>query len=69
MGTCWGQFQAFTPKFVKKYANVAEVITNAFKAYAEDVRTGKFPDDNYVYHIRKGCEEEYAAMLKEYEKK
>lgn len=26
-----GQFQAFTPKFVKKYCNVAEVITNAMK--------------------------------------
>lgn len=68
-GDMLGQFQAFTPKFVKKYANVAEVVTNAFKAYAEDVRTGKFPDDDYVYHIRKGCEVEYAAMLKEYEKK
>ena len=68
-GDMLGQFQAFTPKFVKKYANLAEVITNAFKAYAEDVRTGKFPNDDYVYHIRKGCEAEYAAMLKEYEKK
>ncbi|NLL37653.1 MAG: 3-methyl-2-oxobutanoate hydroxymethyltransferase [Fretibacterium sp.] len=68
-GDMLGQFQAFTPKFVKKYANVAEVVTNAFKAYAEDVRTGKFPTDDHVYHIRKGCEAEYAAMLKEYEKK
>ena len=68
-GDMLGQFQAFTPKFVKKYANLAEVITNAFRAYAEDVRTGKFPNDDYVYHIRKGCEAEYAAMLKEYEKK
>ena len=31
--------------------------------------TWKFPNDDYVYHIRKGCEAEYAAMLKEYEKK
>jgi 3-methyl-2-oxobutanoate hydroxymethyltransferase len=68
-GDMLGQFQAFTPKFVKKYANVAEIITNAFKEYADDVRQGRFPGEEHVYHIRKGCEEEYAAMLKEYEKK
>ena len=67
-GDMLGQFQAFTPKFVKKYANLAEVITNAFKEYADDVRAGRFPADEHCYHIRKGCEEEYAAMLKEYEK-
>ncbi|MDR2175658.1 MAG: 3-methyl-2-oxobutanoate hydroxymethyltransferase [Synergistaceae bacterium] len=68
-GDMLGQFQAFTPKFVKKYANLAEVVTNAFKEYADDVRNGRFPGEEHVYHIRKGCEEEYKAMLKEYEKK
>ncbi|MBW2336124.1 MAG: 3-methyl-2-oxobutanoate hydroxymethyltransferase, partial [Deltaproteobacteria bacterium] len=29
-----GQFQAFTPKFVKKYCNVAEMVTKAMKDYA-----------------------------------
>ncbi|GHV38059.1 3-methyl-2-oxobutanoate hydroxymethyltransferase [Synergistales bacterium] len=67
-GDMLGQFQAFTPKFVKKYANVAEVVTKAFKDYVNDVKAGKFPEDEHVYHIRKGCETEYAAMLKEYEK-
>ena len=64
-----GQFQAFTPKFVKRYANIAEIITNAFKEFADDVRTCRFPTEEHVYRIRKGCEEEYATMLKEYEKK
>jgi 3-methyl-2-oxobutanoate hydroxymethyltransferase len=68
-GDMLGQFQAFTPKFVKKYANVAEVVTNAFRNYVDDVKKGLFPGDEHVYHIRKGCEAEYAAMLKEYEKK
>ena len=67
-GDMLGQFQAFTPKFVKKYANVAEVVTNAFKEYVDDVKNSHFPNDDYVYHIKKGCETEYAAMLKEYEK-
>jgi len=66
-GDMIGLFQAFTPKFVKVYANVAETITNAFKEYVDDVRTGKFPGDEHCYHVRKGMEEEYAAMLKEYE--
>ena len=30
-----GQFQAFTPKFVKKYCNVAEMVTNAMREYVE----------------------------------
>jgi 3-methyl-2-oxobutanoate hydroxymethyltransferase len=68
-GDMLGQFQAFTPKFVKKYAKVAEIVTNAFKEYVDDVRNGRFPGEEHVYHIRKGCEAEYAAMLKEYEKK
>jgi 3-methyl-2-oxobutanoate hydroxymethyltransferase len=67
-GDMLGQFQAFTPKFVKKYANVAETVTNAFKAYVDDVRAQRFPGEEHVYHIRKGCEAEYTAMLKEYEK-
>jgi 3-methyl-2-oxobutanoate hydroxymethyltransferase len=62
-----GMFQSFTPKFVKVYAHVGQDITNAFKEYVNDVHSGAFPTDEYCYHIRKGMEEEYAAMLKEYE--
>jgi 3-methyl-2-oxobutanoate hydroxymethyltransferase len=49
-GDMLGKFQAFTPKFVKKYANVAEVETNAFTEYVKDVREGVFPQDEHVYH-------------------
>jgi len=66
-GDMLGFFQAFTPKFVKKYANVAEIETNAFKEYIKDVKSGAFPTDDYVYHIRKGKEEEFYEMLKEFE--
>ncbi len=38
-----GQFQAFSPKFVKKYADVATVVTDAMKAYVADVQAGTFP--------------------------
>jgi 3-methyl-2-oxobutanoate hydroxymethyltransferase len=37
------------PKFVKRYANLAEEIAGAATAYAEDVRTGKFPGPEHEY--------------------
>jgi 3-methyl-2-oxobutanoate hydroxymethyltransferase len=60
-----GQFQAFTPKFVKKYANVAEVITNAMKEYCEEVRAGQFPDDDkYCYKMIEGEEAKFLELMK-----
>jgi 3-methyl-2-oxobutanoate hydroxymethyltransferase len=37
------------PKFVKRYASLAEEITRAATEYAEDVRTGKFPGPEHEY--------------------
>jgi len=62
-----GQFQAFTPKFVKKYANVAEVVTNAMKEYVKDVKAGAFPADEHCYHMLKGEDEKFKDLIKEYE--
>lgn len=60
-----GQFQAFTPKFVKKYCNVAQVITDAMKAYVSDVKAGVFPDeDTYCYHMVDGEEEKFHQCMK-----
>ena len=60
-----GQFQAFTPKFVKKYCNVAEVITEAMKAYVADVKAAAFPDeDKYCYHMIEGEEAKFLEMMK-----
>ena len=38
-----GLFSDFTPKFVKKYANVGEMMTQAFRDYIADVQEGSFP--------------------------
>jgi 3-methyl-2-oxobutanoate hydroxymethyltransferase len=62
-----GQFQAFTPKFVRKYCNVAEVVTNAMKEYAADVRAGKFPTDEHCYHMLEGEYEKFQEMVSQYE--
>lgn len=58
-----GQFQAFTPKFVKKYCDVAAMITNAMKAYCEDVRGGRFPEDRHCYHMIEGEKDKFIADM------
>ncbi len=65
-GDMLGMFQAFTPKFVKKYAKVAEVITKAFEEYREDVKGEKFPEDKHVYHIKDSMED-FEKLFKEFE--
>jgi 3-methyl-2-oxobutanoate hydroxymethyltransferase len=62
-----GQFQAFTPKFVKKYCDVAQVCIEAFTAYAKEVKAKVFPEDQHCYHIIKGEEENFAKMIKKFE--
>ena len=62
-----GQFQAFTPKFVKKYCDVAQVYIEAFNAYIKDVKAKAFPEDQHCYHLIKGEEENFAEMLKKFE--
>ena len=63
-----GQFQAFTPRFVKKYANVAKVVTDAIRAYGEDVRSGAFPEDQHCYRMIRGEEAKFQEMAREYTK-
>ena len=59
-----GQFQAFTPKFVKKYCNVAQVITDAMAAYVKEVKDVSFPDeDKYCYHMVEGEEPKFLDLM------
>lgn len=37
------------PKFVKKYANLAEATEKAFKSYVEEVSKGEFPGKEHCY--------------------
>lgn len=38
------------PKFVKPYDNLGDRIVAAARAYADDVRDGRFPDDAHSFH-------------------
>lgn len=44
-----GMFTDFTPRFVKKYADLSSVMREAFAAYYKDVQEGTFPDDDHCY--------------------
>lgn len=46
-----GMFTDFKPKFVKHYANVGEIMTEAFKAYDAEVKAGVFPAQEHTYKI------------------
>jgi 3-methyl-2-oxobutanoate hydroxymethyltransferase len=48
-----GLFQDFTPKFVKKYADMGSLISEAAQQYASDVRLKKFPEDKHCFQIKK----------------
>ena len=44
-------YSDFTPKFVKKFANVGKVMTDAFKSYSDEVKTGNFPTEEHSFKI------------------
>lgn len=56
-------FEAFTPKFVKKYADVAQVMEGAFQDYSADVKSGKFPGPEHEYHMPKEEWQRLQALL------
>ena len=46
-----GMFSDYVPKFVRQFANVGEVMKNAFKEYIEEVQNGNFPAEKHTYKI------------------
>ena len=58
-----GAFDTFKPKFAKRYGNIAEIATNAFAQYADEVRNGVFPDEDHSYKMKPEEIEKLAAAL------
>ena len=58
-----GMFDRFTPKFVKKYADLSEQIVGAFEAYVGDVVSGGFPTDEHSFHIKEKDLEEIISQM------
>ena len=46
-----GLYEGHSPRFVKRYADVAAEIHRALESYANDVRSGAFPEEQHTYSI------------------
>jgi 3-methyl-2-oxobutanoate hydroxymethyltransferase len=55
-----GLYQGRSPRFVRRYAELASTIQEALERFAADVRTGAFPGDEHTYSIP---DEELALFL------
>lgn len=56
-----GLYTDFEPKFVKRYLDLSKQIFDAIKEYETEVKSGKFPQEEHMYHM---TEEEFAKLEK-----
>jgi 3-methyl-2-oxobutanoate hydroxymethyltransferase len=59
-----GMFEAFTPKFIKRYANIGEQIVEALKLFVEDINKGVFPGPEHCYQMPEEESKRLQEMLK-----
>jgi 3-methyl-2-oxobutanoate hydroxymethyltransferase len=60
-----GLEEGTSPRFVKRYANLADEIRDALRRYAEDVRSGAFPQGEHTYSIPEDELELFEAQLQQ----
>jgi 3-methyl-2-oxobutanoate hydroxymethyltransferase len=60
-----GLYAGHAPRFVKQYANLSEVIGKALEAYADDVRSGAFPEQQHTYAIPENELAEFEEAIEE----
>lgn len=46
---CFGKFSDFTPKFARKYGDMATLIKECATKFNNDVKSGNYPNENEVY--------------------
>jgi 3-methyl-2-oxobutanoate hydroxymethyltransferase len=54
-----GFYEGHAPRFVKRYAELGAAVTEALARYADDVRSGAFPEEQHTYAMP---DEERAAF-------
>ncbi|MFC2009024.1 3-methyl-2-oxobutanoate hydroxymethyltransferase [Chloroflexota bacterium] len=59
-----GLYPVFTPKFVKRYANVGDQIVQAVSQYVQEVKSGVFPGPEHCYKMKDGELQRLEEMLK-----
>jgi 3-methyl-2-oxobutanoate hydroxymethyltransferase len=60
-----GYYDGHAPRFVKRYAELGEAIVEALGRYAEEVRTGAFPEEQHTYAMPAAEAEAFGAAAKE----
>ena len=58
-----GLYPRFTPKFVRKYADLSPVVTDAIKAYINDVAQSVYPAQEHTYAMKPGEAEAFRKMM------
>jgi 3-methyl-2-oxobutanoate hydroxymethyltransferase len=46
-----GYYEGHAPRFVKRYAELGDAITDALGRFAEEVRSGAFPEEQHTYKM------------------
>jgi 3-methyl-2-oxobutanoate hydroxymethyltransferase len=59
-----GLYEGRVPRFVKRYADGGEEIKRALERYADEVRTGRFPEEQHTYAMPEEELREFTAETK-----
>jgi 3-methyl-2-oxobutanoate hydroxymethyltransferase len=49
------------PRFVRQYANIRQVMTDAIQAWSADVKAGTYPNDQESYGLTAETKKEMSA--------
>ena len=57
-----GLTEGHVPRFVKRYAELGDLITAALSSYVTDVRTSRFPEPHHTYSMPAAERERFEAL-------
>lgn len=58
-----GRFEGFTPRFVKRYAEIQRETVAALETYVSEVRERRFPSSEHAYHLGATESERFQSLL------
>jgi 3-methyl-2-oxobutanoate hydroxymethyltransferase len=64
-----GIYEDIKPRFVKRYAELSKTMAEAVSRFSQEVRTGKFPEESNVFHMKPEELSELRQALKGSKKK
>ena len=67
-GDMLGLVEAFTPRFVKKYAHLADLMVKAISEYVSDIKELQFPEEKHTYRMKEGEAEKLEEFLRSLKK-